>query len=428
MVPNVLVVVLEGRGIGEIDRLARGTLRLRYDDTYSNDPIATPLSVSMFPTGEAYNNARITPWLWGLLPDNADVLGRWGRQFSVSVTSPFPLLGTQVGRDCAGAVQFCPPHELDELIGRRSDIRWLTEGDVAARLRMLRADSTSWLGPGFTGQFSLGGAQAKTALHRADGRWGVPTGAVPTTHILKPAVPGFAEQHLNEHLCLTAARLAGLPTANTTIQRFEDETAIVVERFDRTTRDGALVRVHQEDVCQALSVPPGGKYQSEGGPSPGAIAELIRSTMPGSDAQTDVWRFVDALAFNWIIAGTDAHAKNYGLLLSANQIRLAPLYDIASFLPYDDSHGHKVTLAMKVGDDYRLRSTDRKRAWEHAADELKLNRTKVLQRVRDLANRIPGAFGQAAEQAEVIGLQTDLPHRLAELVAGRSEHCRSVLS
>ena len=73
------------------------------------------------------------------------------------------------------------------------------------------------------------------------------------------------------------------------------------------------------------------------GPTPGQIAELIRSTIPGPDAETDVWRFADALAFNWLIAGTDAHAKNYSLLLAGNQIRLAPLYDIASILPYDDS-------------------------------------------------------------------------------------------
>lgn len=440
MASDVLTVILEGQPIGNVERLASGALRLGYDEGYRDDPTATLLSVSM-PSAEAvHGDARLTPWLWGLLPDNADVLARWGRDFGVSVASPFPLLGTHVGRDCAGAVQFCTPDEADDLVGRHGDITWLTEAEIASRLRMLRADSTSWLGPGFTGQFSLGGAQAKTALHYAPakgavdgnlrdrGRWGVPTGSVPTTHILKPAVAGFEAQNINEHVCLAAARALGLPAANTRIETFEDESAIVVERFDRSVRNGALLRVHQEDLCQALSVPPARKYQSDGGPTPGQIAELIRSTIPGPDAETDVWRFVDALAFNWLIAGTDAHAKNYSLLLAGNQIRLAPLYDIASILPYDDSDGYKVKLAMKVGDDYKLRRTDRRSAWEHAADELKVDRDRLVTRVLDLAERTPAAFLQAINDGDVGKLSTDLPDRLVALVSDRSDRCGAALT
>ncbi|MCP3936880.1 MAG: type II toxin-antitoxin system HipA family toxin, partial [Actinomycetia bacterium] len=421
------------------ERVASGALRLRYDGDYRDDPTATLLSVSMPPAEEAHSDARLTPWLWGLLPDNADVLARWGRDFGVSVASPFPLLGTHVGHDCAGAVQFCAPDEADDLVGRHGAVTWLTEADIASRLRTLRADSTSWLGPGFAGQFSLGGAQAKTALHHAPangaheaqgggGRWGAPTGSVPTTHILKPAVAGFEAQNINEHLCLTAARELGLPAAHTRIETFEDESAIVVERFDRTARNGAPIRVHQEDLCQALSIPPARKYQSDGGPTPGQIAELIRSTIPGPDAETDVWRFADALAFNWLIAGTDAHAKNYSLLLAGNQVRLAPLYDIASILPYDDSGGYKVKLAMKVGDDYKLRRTDRPSAWEHAADELKLDRDRLIARVLDMAERTPAAFVQAMNDGGVGELSTDLPDRLVALVSERSDRCGAALT
>lgn len=106
MASDVLAVLLEGRPIGTIERLPSGALRLRYDDAYRDDSTATLLSVSM-PSAEAtHGDPRLTPWLWGLLPDNADVLARWGRNFGVSVVSPFPLLGTHVGHDCAGAVQF----------------------------------------------------------------------------------------------------------------------------------------------------------------------------------------------------------------------------------------------------------------------------------------------------------------------------------
>ncbi len=440
MAPGTLTVLLDGRPIGHVERLERGALRLRYDEAYRNDPTATLLSVSMPPSEEVHGDARATPWLWGLLPDNADVLARWGRGFGVSVASPFPLLGTHIGHDCAGAVQFCVPGDVDDLVGRRGDIVWLTEAEVASRLRTLRTDSTSWLGPGFAGQFSLGGAQAKTALHYVAatgtsgldhpdrGRWGVPSGSLPTTHILKPAVAGFEAQNVNEHLCLSAAAALGLRAAKSRVETFEDESAIVVERFDRSTQDATLMRVHQEDLCQALSIPPARKYPSDGGPTPGQIAELIRSSIPGPDAETDVWRFADALAFNWLIAGTDAHAKNYSLLLAGHQVRLAPLYDIASILPYDDTAGHKVKLAMKIGGDYKLRRTDRRKAWEHTADELKLDRDRLIARVIDLAVRLPAAFERAVTDGNLGGLSTDLPGRLVTLVSERSERCGAALS
>lgn len=428
MAGESLVVLLEGRPIGEVARAMKGSLRLRYYDSYRNEDEATPMSVSMPSSDQTHGDARITPWMWGLLPDNADVLNRWGRDFSVSISSPYPLLGTQVGHDCAGAVQFCRPSEVDALITRTSAIEPLTEEQVADRLRSLRVDSTSWLGPGFTGQFSLGGAQAKTALHFGDRRWGVPEGSTPTTHILKPAMPGFEWQDLNEHLCLAAANAAGLRAAKSTIQRFEDETAIVVERFDRSTKGGELRRVHQEDICQALSIHPVHKYQSDGGPSAGQLVALVRSVMPAAVAEIDVWRFLDALAFNWLIAGTDAHAKNYGFLLSGTQTRLAPLYDIASLLPYDTSNGHGVKLAMKIGADYKLRRTDRRSAWEAAADGMKLDRDKVVSRVFDLAQRLPDAIQSVADDPGVVQLKTDFAERLAELIAARCAHCVSVLS
>ena len=177
-----------------------------------------------------------------------------------------------------------------------------------------------------------------------------------------------------------------------------------------------------------MSVPPANKYQSDGGPTPGQIAELIRSTIPAPEAEIDVWRFVEALAFNWLVAGTDAHAKNYSLLLAGAQVRLAPLYDIASILPYDDSGGHRIKLAMKVGDDYKLHRTDRRGAWEHAADELKLDRERLVARVLDLAERTPEAFANAASSGAVAKLATDLPERLVTLVSERCERCRAALS
>ena len=233
---NQLTVILDDRVAGTLTRLDQGRLRFDYDDDYRTRPDATPLSVSM-PTQVASHSDRVvTPWLWGLLPDNEAVLSRWARQFHVSSSSPFSLLSTPVGEDCAGSVRFAPPDELDRVLERPGTVTWLDEEGVAQRLRELREDSTAWLGRTFTGQFSLAGAQAKTALLYENGTWGVPAGATPTTHILKPAVAGFDDHDLNEHLCLDAARRCGLRVARTHVEQFAGESAIVVDRYDRVNR------------------------------------------------------------------------------------------------------------------------------------------------------------------------------------------------
>jgi serine/threonine-protein kinase HipA len=256
----------------------------------------------------------VTPWLWSLLPDNGAVLARWGRQFQVSAASPFSLLSTPVGLDCAGAARFAPPEHLSALAGQADQVSWLSDEEVAERLRELRADSTAWPGRSFTGQFSLAGAQAKTALLYQDGRWGVPHGATATTHIPKPAVAGFDDHDLNGHLCLDAARRVGLVVARTRIMRFGDQTAVVVERYDRRASGGRVLRIHQKDLCQALSIAPGRKYQNDGGPRAPQIAGLLRRVMSPRNADLAVLRFFDALVWNWLIGGTDAHAKNYSLV------------------------------------------------------------------------------------------------------------------
>jgi serine/threonine-protein kinase HipA len=139
--------------------------------------------------------------------------------------SPFSLLSTPVGEDCAGAVRFAKPEEVDRVLARPGAVAWLDEHGVATRLHELKEDATTWLGRTFTGQFSLAGAQAKTALMRSGERWGVPSGSTPTTHILKPAVAGLDDHDLNEHLCLDAARRAGLAAARTSIMTAPSATA-----------------------------------------------------------------------------------------------------------------------------------------------------------------------------------------------------------
>lgn len=418
-----LTVILDESVAGTITRLRGGRLRFDYEDAYRNAASTTAISVAMPKAVGSHSERIIAPWLWGLLPDNEAVLARWARDFH-SAVSPFALLSTPIGHDCAGAVRFAAPSQAEELIGQPGAVQWLSEHDVAQRLRELRSDSTAWLGADFSGQFSLAGAQAKTALLLQDGRWGLPSGSAATSHILKPAVAGLDDHDLNEHLCLDAAGRAGLVVATTRVAMFEDETAIVVDRYDRRLIGGRMIRIHQEDLCQALGVHPEREYQNMGGPGPGELARALREVMPPRAAEDAVWRLFDALAWNWLIAGTDAHAKNYSLLLAGENVTLAPLYDIASALPYD-THERKLRFAMKIGGDYRVLPYGN--TWPAAAKELDLEADAAMQRLLTLADRAPGAFAQASGTPEVSALERPLPGRLTDLVAARVKRCLAIL-
>ena len=423
-----LTVVMGSRIAGTLTRGANNLLRFDYDPAYRADPAATPLSLSM-PTAIASHadtaaSRRVTNFLWGLLPDNDTVIERWSAHYAVLATSPFFLLGTPVGEDCAGAVRFCAPGDEERLLGRGGEVEWLTDNAIAERLRGLRDDQTSWLGPRFTGEFSLAGAQPKTALANVDGRWGEPRGDLPTTHIFKPG-SALEDHDLVEHICLTAARRAGLPTARSSFRLFGDQTALVVERYDRARTPGGVVRIHQEDLCQALGLSPERKYQSVGGPSPAQAVALMRRHIDPGAAETAAATFVDALAWNWIIAGTDAHAKNYSFLLAGANVRLAPFYDVASFLPYS-ANERELRMSMRLGGTYEMWPSHN--FWPRAAAELGLDPELVVMRVRALADEAPAAFDEAVADPAVRSLGRPIVGLLTDRVIDRAKRCRSVVA
>jgi serine/threonine-protein kinase HipA len=417
-----LIAFAEGLVMGTVTNAKAGRLSFLYSDEWLASPRAYPLSVSMPLSPDEHGHLRIHPFLWGLLPDNEIVLGQWARKFHVSPRNVFGLI-SNVGEDCAGAVQFVKPERLDVV---RSDgplaVQWLDEAGVADRLRALRQDPSAWRMARDTGQFSLAGAQPKTALLLEKGRWGVPSGRTPTTHILKPPTGEFDGHAENEHFCLELARALGLPVANSQIQRFENEIAIVIERYDRVHSKGIIHRVHQEDICQALGLPPTQKYQSDGGPSVRAIAELLAnsSTAPNEDIRT----FVNAVAFNWLIAGPDAHAKNYALLLaSESRVRLAPLYDLASSLPYPGMRPIGLKLAMKIGGEYALRNIAA-RHWRRLAAETHLNPDELLATLRSTALAMPENVVTIREQSKREGLVHPIMDRLSEELIARARECQ----
>jgi serine/threonine-protein kinase HipA len=427
-VTRELAVVLGGEPVGVLSQGVDGALDLIYRESYRQRPSAIPVSLSMPLSRQTQPHGVVRAFCQGLLPDNEGVLERWGRDFQVSPGNPFALL-RHVGEDCAGAVQFVRPDRVDTILANVGSVAPLADEQIAERLRTLRRDPSAWHLAG-AGQFSLAGAQAKTALHLdpSSGQWGDPSGAIPTTHIIKPAIVGFDDHDLNEHLCLTAARIAGLRAATSRVLTFGEERAIVVDRYDRLPAgDGSVVRVHQEDMCQALGVPPSAKYQSEGGPTPEQVIELLRRVVkPAPVAKLEVDRFVDALALNWLIAGTDAHAKNYSVLLTPGQIRLAPLYDVASSLPYDDMYLPRLRLAMRIGSEYRVDGVNQ-RHWNAFADQNGLDAGRTRQRIDDLARRLPAAFREAAGSGPVQALGSDLPGRLVTTIEEHVKRCRAVL-
>jgi serine/threonine-protein kinase HipA len=422
---NELVALLDGKEIGRVQRDARGRIKFVYDDEWRKAPDAYPLSLSMPLGAKEHGRAVTEAFLWGLLPDNERVLARWAAKFQVSARNVFALI-SHVGEDCAGAIQFMTPDRLDVLHGGKEDkVEWLSETDIAKRLETLRADHAAWRLPRDTGQFSLAGAQPKTALLFQNDRWGIPSGRLPTTHILKPPTGQFDGHAENEHICLKLARSLGLPAAQSTVMRFKKEIAIVVERYDRQRKGNDIIRVHQEDVCQALGIMPTKKYQNEGGPSAFDIVQLLRTY--STDREADLETFIDALGFNWIIAGTDAHAKNYSLLLSGRRIRLAPLYDVASILPYDDFDFQKMKLAMKVGGEYKL-SLIGLRQWQKFAREMRIDTDALVERLAAMAERLPDEVNAARAGARSKGLDAPIIERLAKELIERANACRKSLA
>ena len=198
---------------------------------------------------------------------------------------------------------------------------------------------------------------------------------------------------------------------------FQDEIAIVVERYDRVRVGGVLRRVHQEDVCQALSIPPTRKYQSEGGPGIRDIVELLRtySTRP----HEDVSAFLDSIAFNWLMAGTDAHGKNYALLIgSGGKVRLAPLYDLASILPYPDIDIDKVKLSMKLGGEYRLRNIG-VRHWRKLGEELHIDPGEIIRRLSDFTQQLGEQVSNVRRRMAGEGLAHPIIRHLVDKLTAR---------
>lgn len=418
-----LNVYLDGVLAGQLAQTAGGALAFAYDSSYTARANPTPLSLSMPLSGSRHSNRVVAAWLEGLLPDNLAVREEWARRFEVSARNPFALL-RHVGRDAAGAVQVLPVDvDPPDAAQRTGDVRRLTEDELSGLLLRLTVGDHGWdVGAG-SGRWSLAGAQNKVALHRLDdGGWGVPQDATPTTHIFKPTRAGtrFEDLHVNEFVCLRAAGLLGLRVARVDLVDVGGAKTLVSTRYDRGRgQDGMWLRLHQEDLLQAMSYPPTKKYQSDGGPSVKNVASLL-STLALADRDAVRSAFFDAFAFNVLVGGTDAHAKNYSLLLRGPRVALAPLYDVASYAPYL-KRGEAVRSSMKVGRTWLVRDVTVE-DWVAVGLSLGLEATEAVDRVERLRTGLPEAVLAAAEAAPAPFVED--ARRVATAVA-RQVHLRA---
>ena len=358
-----LNVFLNNRHVGRLTRHSSGAIDFAYEADWLAWEHAIPVSLSLPLRETRYLGDRVTAVFENLLPDSRAIRTRVAERVGAKGIDAFSLL-SQIGRDCVGALQFMavdalpPPTTLVEGIP-------VDDEEIAAIIKNL-ARAPLGLDPDDDFRISVAGAQEKTALLRHNGKWLKPKGTTPTTHLLKPQIGelpngiDLSNSVENEFYCLKLMEAFGLPANEAEIAAFGNTKVLVVTRFDRRwTKDGRLLRLPQEDTCQALSIAPTSKYENEGGPSVVQIAKLLR----GSDEpSTDQATFLKAQILFWLIGATDGHAKNFSLFLSpGGRFRMTPLYDVLTAAPSLAAHQirrNQFKLAMAIGGSRKYRIYD----------------------------------------------------------------------
>lgn len=411
--PRELAVMITGMRAGTLRQHPDGSLSFSYDRSYDGPPLSLCMPIS----NETFGDGLVRPYLTGLLPEDRRVRKEIAREHGISANNPYALVSV-MGLDLPGAVQICDEADASDYVVRAPAYVAISEEDIAGRLREMSGPSaSSWLSA--REHWSLGGQQSKIALAVFGGRWHSCEGSAATTHIVKPGIAHLRCHALNEHFCLELARACGIPAAKSEYVDFCGIPAVVVERFDRVVLAPFDVeRIHQEDLCQALAVLPDRKYADEGGPSARDVIGLLGRF---EDAQDNKLAFVSQLLFNYLIGATDAHAKNYSVLLRKDgSPLLSPMYDVASALAYDHN-GRDVRLAMGIGGENRLGRVSEPDLVRFA-DMAELDVGLVLDIAHGLASEIPP---MARDLAGRMGKHDDGAELMARLVPGIEASCEA---
>ncbi|MDZ4777129.1 MAG: type II toxin-antitoxin system HipA family toxin [Alphaproteobacteria bacterium] len=396
-----------------------GTLRLdEHGDTtfdYASDWLADAdrpaLSRSLPKQAEPFDRRRTRPFFAGLLPEEAQ-RDAVARSLGISKGNDFAFLKA-LGGDVAGALTLWPegetPPAYDGSVAREP------LGDNAL-VAMLDALPTRPFLVGDEGlRLSLAGAQSKIPVVLVDGAIALPAPGQPTTHILKPPMTRFPATTENEAFAMRLASAIGLSVASVEARRIKDRPFLLVERYDRAIDEaGVARRLHQEDFCQALGIPPELKYAAEGGPTFKVGFQLLRDAT--SRPALEVLKLLDAAIFQLIVGNADAHGKNYSLLYGPDGAVLAPLYDLLCTIAYP---GVSPKLAMKIAGLATIE--DLKVApWTQFASDTGLGGAFVRRRVSELAESVRSHARDVAALLER-GFDADALGRYRDIVVSRAE-------
>lgn len=419
-----LNVFLNGRLVGRLNKEPSGAIEFQYDESWLAWRHTFPISLSLPLREDRYRGDPVSAVFDNLVPDNMEIRRRIAERVGADSDDAFDLLSA-IGRDCVGALQFLPQGASPSAAGKVDGER-VTPKRIGTLLTDLGRTPLGVSSEDEEFRISIAGAQEKTALLLWNKRWHLPRGSTATTHILKPQI-GVLKNGLNlsrsvenEYLCMQLAAAAGLPAAKTTITDFDGQRALVIERFDRRwTDDHRLLRLPQEDLCQAMSIPPTRKYQSEGGPGIRQILQLLKSSdQPREDQMT----FLKAQIFFWLLAATDGHAKNFSIFLyPGGGFRLTPLYDVLSLQPHYAAHQvkrNRLKLAMSVGDKrHYVLHTIQPRHFIQSAEQAGLPGRVAETAMEELQEQIPAAMDEVAAK-----LPSDFPKQiLRSIYAGMKE-------
>ena len=408
-------VFYERHLIGTIDKEAVPAAVFRYDPGWLGLDDAFPVSTTMPLREEAYGWDVLSPWLLNLLPEDMDALRVMARIHDVTHTDVLALL-EKVGRDTSGALSFAERGTTGDTVvpvGSDADLEKIIN-DLPARPFLAGEEGVS---------MSMAGAQKKLPVRLVDGdRIGIPVHGAPSSHLLKPDHPRFRGSVQNEAFCMTLAHLAGLRAADVDTGRAGGREYLLVKRYDRVRTEGKLRRLHQEDFCQALGLPPDAKYQHSQGyrGTKGSFAMMmdrLREVAGGSGIE-QLWQM---LVFNVLVCNTDAHLKNHSLVLWGDGPKLAPLYDVMCADVWD---GLTRNLALDVGGKRDGRYIEG-RHWSREAEACSLAPRRALTLVEGLSHRV---LKELDETAGVVAAMPAGPHAIIEVAQEAIERrCQTVL-
>ncbi len=404
----------DGRLVGQLTQDKHGELGFAYAPAWLDDEQAQPLSASLPKRAEPFSRRECRPFFGGLLPEESQ-RDAAAQALGVSRANDFALLD-RLGGDVAGALQLLPPGEVPASLA--PDQR-PTPLDDAGLIRVLDALPVRPLLAGEEGlRLSLAGAQSKVPVVLVDGAVALPAPGQPTTHILKPPISRFVATTENEAFVMRLAAAIGLDVAPVEQRTVQDRTFLLVQRYDRATGDDGFVRrIHQEDFCQALGVPPETKYASEGGPTFKDCFALLRRV--AARPAVDVLKLLDAVIFNVIAGNADAHGKNFSILYGDEGPRLAPLYDLLATVAYPDL---SPKFAMKIGKRGTLAELDAK-GWAAFAADAGLGLPLIRRRVAEISKGVVEKATAVASELSRLGLDRMAVEQFADMIRDRAERC-----